>query len=395
MTQIFQLFENFSQSAMFLLSFGSILHELEQNEINSLSSFLSEWEKNSGSTNPYAIDMSEDETRVRVLTVHKAKGLEFPVVIVPVLDKRISGEKNLFWEEGHFYYITKDFARINPDLKRMYLKEIKREFIDELNLLYVALTRARDALFIPVVYQPPSKPPTTDEFKRFKDFSELIANCVLVQERLQSDPVNSHPGTWKNFSFGQFPEKTAVSFPREKESELLPVYSKNLSTSAWQKDFLVFKPSDWLTEEEKMAKDRGEAIHRVLSNIELIKDPAEIGDMVKPLAEMENLSENDTGLLVEFLKKDSVLPFFQGDIEIHNEIEVAGTINGQIEYRRIDRLIVKDDEVFVVDYKTGHQIRDEYFNQVKEYKQILKPLFPDKRLCGYLLFVDSGRVEEI
>jgi len=395
MTQIFQLYENFADSAMFLLSFGSILHELEQEEINSISSFLVEWEKSISSKNPYAIDMSEDETRVRVLTIHKAKGLEFPVVIVPILDKRISGENNLFWEDGDFFHITKDFARINPRLKKMYLREINREFIDELNLLYVAFTRAKDALFIPLVHRPPSKPPTSDDFKRFKDFSELVANCTLVRERLQSEPENKFPETWMDVSFGEFPEKKAISIAKDKGADLLPVYSKTLSTSAWQKDFLVFKPSDFYTEEEQKVMDRGESIHRVLSRIEFIKNRDETINIVKPLAETENLSEDDIALLEKFLKNESVFRFFQGDMVVHNEIEVAGTVNNQIEHRRIDRLIIKGDEVFIIDYKTGNLKKDEYVNQIEEYKKILNPLFPGKQISGYLLFVDAGLVEKV
>ena len=97
-----------------------------------------------------AVTIPENTPGVRVLTMHQSKGLEFPAVIVPVNDSGGRSDDNLHWDREGLFHINGDLAQAHPGLKEKYRKENIRGSIDLLNLLYVAFTRAKEALFVPV-----------------------------------------------------------------------------------------------------------------------------------------------------------------------------------------------------------------------------------------------------
>jgi ATP-dependent helicase/nuclease subunit A len=395
LTLKFQLFENFPASTPFFLSFGSILHELEQKDIKSIAALLTEWEKNIRGKNPYTINVSEDENRVRVLTIHKAKGLEFPVVIVPLKGKKSRWDKNLFWDEGDFYHVSKEYARINPYLKTLYLNEIERGFIDELNLLYVALTRAKDALFVPFIYQQPSRPLSQDSFRKFRSFSEIMANHPWIRDKLNLGTAPEEGDSWKECSLGSWSSRTKEPRQAGLAEKYLAVESKKISTSGWQKEFLVFSSSDLFGIEEKRSIERGEAIHRLLSRIERIPRREAIEAVVKPIAEAEKINDKDCRILIRFLEREDVFCFFHGEIEVFNEKDIAGVINDRIEYRRVDRLVLTGNRVMIIDFKTGSNKTEEHVRQISEYLRILEPLFAGKKTECYLLYPDLDVVERV
>jgi ATP-dependent exoDNAse (exonuclease V) beta subunit len=395
LTMKFRLFENFPDSTLFFLTFGTILHDLEQNDINSITALIAEWEINIRSRNPFTINVSDDKTRVRVMTIHKAKGLEFPIVIIPLRGKPSRGDKNLFWWKGDFYHISKDYARINPELMALYISEIEKGFIDELNLLYVAMTRAKDGLFLPFIHRQSSQPSKQDSFKKFRSFSHVVAAHPLVRDNLKPVPESGTPDDWLKCSWGKWPQKTKESTPDDRGSRPLTVESKKISTSEWQKEFLVFSSPGRIDFDDKKSVDRGEAIHRILSRIELIQNKEQIGRVIEMQADTEDLTEGDCRRLAKFLARDDVFGFFNGEIEAYNEKEIAGYINDRIEYRRVDRLVITLDRVLVIDYKTGSQKTDQHSQQIMDYVHILKPVFLEKKFEGYLLYTDLDMVVKI
>jgi ATP-dependent helicase/nuclease subunit A len=391
----FRLFENFPDSSSFFLTFGSILHDLEQKDINSIAALVAEWEKNIRSKNPFTINVSDDMTRVRVMTIHKAKGLEFPIVIIPLRWKSPGGGNNLFWWRGNFYHISKDYARINSHLGNLYRDEIEKGFIDELNLLYVALTRARDGLFIPFVYRQRRQSSRQDPFRRFSRFAEIMANHPCIRDNLKPAPQSGDSDSWMEYSWGEWPGKGSDSSPSDPMPKPLHIESKRIGTAEWQKEFLVFSAIDRIGIDDVDSMERGNAIHRLLSRIERIQDKNQIDEMIRELSETEDLTESDGRRLGRFLAREDVFAFFNGHFEVFNEREIAGYIGDRIEYRRVDRLLLTPERVLVIDYKTGSQKSDHHSRQVMDYIQILRPIFPEKNLEGYLLYPDLDLLEQV
>ena len=128
------------------------------------------------------VAIPENTPGVNVLTMHQSKGLEFPAVIVPVDQSREATPAAIYWDELKPFYINRHLALIQDKLKEILCREGIKGTIDLLNLLYVAFTRAQEALFIPVAVKNAVPPPMAGE----KD--GLVRRIVKA-----SDVVCRHP----------------------------------------------------------------------------------------------------------------------------------------------------------------------------------------------------------
>ena len=185
-TQVFAIYENFSDDTPFFLALGDALHRAERDGGNSIAGFLRLWEKMAEDERTPSVTIPENTPGVRVLTMHQSKGLEFPAVIVPVNDSGGRGDDSLHWDREGLFYINADLALAHPGLKERYENENNRSSIDLLNLLYVAFTRAGEALFVPVAVAREIKPPETATAARGGD--GLVRKIYRA-----SDVVGRHP----------------------------------------------------------------------------------------------------------------------------------------------------------------------------------------------------------
>ena len=84
--------------------------------------------------------------------------------------------------------------------------------------------------------------------------------------------------------------------------------------------------------------------------------------------------------------------FYLGNAEVFQEKEVVNSLG---ETKRLDRLIIRDKEVWIVDYKTREEEELDYAKQVNEYKSIIRELYPSHEVKGYLLYLEELKVEEV
>ena len=107
--------------------------------------------------------------------------------------------------------------------------------------------------------------------------------------------------------------------------------------------------------------------------------------------------ENGDKFLINHIKQNKeLLPFFSKKSK--TEVPVAGYINGTFVSRRIDRLIIKDEEIQFIDYKTDtnkDKFKDKYIKQLKEYNLLLKDIYKDKKISGYILWLTDFTLEKV
>ena len=384
-TRVFRIFENFPDDTPFFLTLGDTLHQAERDGGSSIAGFNLLWKKMTEDQETPSVTIPENAPGVRVLTMHQSKGLEFPAVIVPVNDGAGRTDGPLHWVPEGLFSIDAAAAASSPELKKIYEKENIRATVDALNLLYVAFTRAREALFVPVAAAKPPKRAEADDgapIKRISRASDIVGGHPLLDWKGESPP--------KPFTRGELAGKKteAISAPRPPS-----IPSKKVLTRSWQSRYLVFRRSEKRGERE--GADRGERIHDLLSRLGETGGKAETAAGVRVLAESFGLDENDVQTVAAFLGRDDVIGLLGRGRVFHVEKEIVVSRGGRPEFLRLDRLQVGPEEVLVLDYKTGREKKDSYRDQMREYLDAIGPLFPGQRRRAFLLYIDRGEVEEV
>ena len=387
----FRLLEGHAEETPFLLSFGDLLQKYEEAGITSLGAFFERWksqEEEEGKEGRVVLPEGFDS--IRLMTVHKAKGLEFPVVFLPLWPEKTRRGENLHFDEKEALCrsFSSDAAEISPTLGRVKRRETVLEYIDELNLLYVAFTRPRDVLWVTVLAKaPPKKEPEEDS--PFSDYPTLLRRHPLLGRAFLEENLF-------RYALGEWPERPGEPEQRARsgEDETRGFSSKNLSTYRWHKDLLVYRPGRWQGREERVVTERGNRLHKVLEGVETFRGREDLTRLLEKECWRLGLEREEKARLEEFLLREDVSRYFSPGWEVFREREVVLKRKDQESYLRIDRLLCGEREFVVVDYKTGEH-HPENVQQVKEYLEALEPLLPGKPGRGVLLYLDRGEVVEV
>jgi len=387
MCQVFRVYEHFPEDTPFFMALGDALHGAELQEGNSIAGFLSRWGKMVEERETPSVAIPENSPGVRVLTMHQSKGLEFSAVIVPLDEGAEKKPGSLYWEGGNPYHITNEIAQVQDKLKAILCRENIKGTIDLLNLLYVAFTRARDALFVPVaVAKIPEAPAAARNgvVRRIAKATDIVCRHPLPA---WADRPAGHP--FRRGELGSKPGKPT----EEKRPAAIP--SKKVLTRSWQSEYLVFRKSDRPKRRDRTGAERGERVHDLLSRLGAVAGPAQLEARVRELAASAGWPAGDTEAVASFLRRDEVFRLLARGGEVHLEKEAVDHSGAEPLFRRLDRLQVSPGEVLVIDFKTGIEKSEEYNSQMREYLGAVQPLFPGRRCSGFLLYIDRGEVEEV
>jgi ATP-dependent exoDNAse (exonuclease V) beta subunit len=396
-TQVFNVYENFRNDTPFILALGDALHRAERDGGSSIAGFLRLWQKMVEDEQTPTVTIPVHARGVRVLTMHQSKGLEFPAVIVPLDDSGGRGDDNLYWDREGLFYINGDLALAHPDLKKRYEKENCRASMDLLNLLYVAFTRAGEALFIPVAVGKGIKPPQMAArarggeglVKKISRASDVVGRHPLLHWFDEDSPGPYCSGKLENHREGKREKE------RSTDQRPVAITSKKVLTRSWQSRYLVFKKADAKQRRDRQGAKRGELVHDLLSRLGEVRAPGPLAARVRELAENAGWPRSAAEAVVAYVCRDDVCTLLGRGQEVHQEKEVVDNSGALPEFRRLDRLQVDADEVMVIDFKTGPEKSEDYKTQMREYLGAVAPLFPGRQCRGFLLYIDRGEIEEI
>jgi len=148
---------------------------------------------------------------------------------------------------------------------------------------------------------------------------------------------------------------------------------------------------------------RGELIHAILEKVDFLEENIEeqlekiISDQAFRKYQPEEKEEARKSLL-EFLKRPEVAAFFsrRPGREVKTEAEM---VNRHGELYRTDRLLIEQDVISIIDFKTGQYsdeaIKKSHAEQIKNYKAMLEEIYPGRKVSGWLFYIDSGEREEV
>ena len=380
----------------YLQAFVDQISMFERNNASELTSFLNWWSDNG---ERFTIPVSDSIDAINVLTIHKSKGLEFTHVFVPFFNWSVHPHSSpemapLLWCEPDvepFNEMELVPVRFKSDVGksffyREYFAEKFNTYIDNLNLMYVVFTRAKAGLYIWASFS--GKLSTVgDLLKLAVEKQAVLGNCGLkAEESVQ-------------FEGAYNPEEMLVEIgeylvvpQKEKDEERM----KDVRLSAFEfADFRKFlnirkNGEDFFSRESKRQSgiNKGKLIHEILSLIEKSSDLAKAVKRIETdgkigSGEAESLISELTELLVD----REVKSWFDGTYRVVNERNILTGANG---IKRPDRIMIGDDRVVVVDYKSGDVESDKYKYQLRSYiRELVNCGY--KNVSGYIWYTKMNK----
>ncbi len=319
---------------------------------------------------------------VKIGTIHKSKGLQFPVVILADADWPQKNTKRNFWVDINKPWL-KDFTVgvlpvskdvLQTEFAYLYEEEEALSFLDMTNLVYVATTRAEDMLYI-----------LGTEVKREPVRNNSVTALLigfLKQQQL-----------WDGFRPYVFGDAQTQKLPGAKVAEKREVYKieNALVETATHAQPLIRKTAELLWDENTGQKlQRGRLMHEIMRKINYVYDLN--GTLNKFYTEglLDMASRNQLQNDIDTLMRDSRLAaYYMPPYKVVNE---RGIIN-QDKLRVPDRVVYDGLHAVVIDYKTGEE-NDDYRYQLNAYGRALGN-FGFKEVKKLVVYLDSGNVVEV
>ncbi|RIH67204.1 Dna2/Cas4 domain-containing protein [Mariniphaga sediminis] len=389
---LFGLF-NLESELPFLQTLIDQAAELKTSLSNDLSNLLFWWNEKGYKT---SVNVNEEVDSVRLLTVHKAKGLEFEAVLIPFFNWDTSWTGNLaplLWcrtETEPFNRFPLLPVRAGSKLtgtifREDYFEEKANSFTDSLNLVYVAFTRAKSALFVHCKKTPEKKKGSSG--KPLKSINSLLEYSL---EQMTSGEQFSHCLNEDNtvFRFGELPE-----FGLEKSTQETGWIKKYRHNDFSERIQLRLNSEDFLAsgEHSRSVKNTGKLVHEILAEVKTADD---IEPACNKAFREGRITETERNTILEkletSLKNPEIRRWFDSRFNVLNERNLL--LPGKL--LRPDRMMVSGKHAIVVDYKWGDKMPEKYHSQVKRYAETLKKC-GFEMVEGYLWYINQDEVEKV
>lgn len=363
----------------YLQAFLNVAADYSAKNSLDIASFLEWWAFNQ---EDFFLEVPETKPAVRIMTIHKAKGLEFPVVVIPYanwghnLDKRLwlaadpplptSPPLNLPMPVNTHKLLQETYFQAD------YRQELEKVLIDNINLLYVAFTRAREGLYVIARHRGEAEP-----YKNYRLLQELAVPFMTE--------VPGKPGLWtfgQGAPVGERPVKSARVTYREAGHLVSFRWYEKISIRRNSREFWKFDASN-RTERRSL----GILVHRILS---AIASPADVDKAIDralfagelALADQEALRQR----LAEIFTDKTVQGWFSPGRQVFTEAPIM-TDDGIL---RPDRVLVDGDKAVIIEFKTGAK-QPAHLRQMQAYRQAVSSM-GFSRVEGFLFYLDNREI---
>jgi len=355
-------FINLKQNNAYIQYFLDLVLERDIKNQAGITDFLSYWDKNG---HKFSIPSPEGKNAVRILTIHKSKGLEFPVVIFPFAEEDYSRRpKDKLWLDSEENISELPRVLIDnssavegfgEEASLVYQQKKQEDLLDNVNVLYVALTRAEEQLYIISSMNLSAK----GELPK----NNMALFFINYLQQFSDFDIQKH-----EYEIGS-PERISQESGFIEEAKKIPFVKdvldpKNIKIA--QRESLM-----WGTHQQK-AIEYGNIVHEILSYVRTASD---VGLALTKAIEngliVESQQEEVFKTLLLILNHPELADYFAEDNNVMNEQTIIRKEGTPV---KPDRMVMtKDNKVYLLDYKTGLH-NQKYQQQLESYEQAIEKM---------------------
>ncbi len=377
---------------VFCMHFLQLIKNYQREHNNNEVMFI-EWFLNNGVKQ--SLKITDEKNGVHISTIHKSKGLEYDAVIVPFINWTRNQNDYLWFKKPDIcnsnipaFLLKTSGDLANSQFADEYYMEKTKKYVDDLNLLYVALTRAKKVLIANIENQ---------------NIGKEIQKCVTNNFNIDGlGAIDTYKSINSNENFDIYEIGTLVN----NTTYASDVSIENFQWAAKENVGIEIKikKNYSLSSNEKIA--HGVLMHDILRVIDDVDNWEKKADKIlkkhhKTSEEIEKIKEN---IKTIFEINPEVKNWFTNAQEIISERDLSiyklesdkDKLESDKERKmyRPDKIFIYPDKVIVVDFKTGEKDLNEYKYQVRNYIEILRQIF-DKDIEGFLLNIDNNELLKV
>jgi len=368
------LLKNSGEGNAYIQYFLDIVLERDVRNQAGIADFLIFWDKNA---EKFSIPSPEGNNAVRIMTIHKSKGLEFPVVIMPFAEEDYNRKpKDKLWLDTEEMDLELPKVLIDnssavenygEQAKSVYSQKKQEELLDNINVLYVALTRAEEQLYV-ISNMNLSKKGEVPKNNMCAYFVNYLINKGVFDENILE------------YEFGNKTKISAethiVDFSKSIEYLAQTLDPKNIKIA--QREALM-----WGTHQQESI-EYGNVVHEILSFVKTKKDVELAVDKAIENG-IINLTQKELVLktIKNIVSHQELDVFFEDGNKVFNEQTIIQKEGKMI---KPDRMVVKNsNEIYLLDYKTGTQ-NPKYRVQLENYQAAIEKIGykVKKKLLAYI-----------
>lgn len=338
----------------YLLAFRDLTNKASKQGEKGISSFLSWWEEEGHNKN---LPSPETANAIQVMTIHKSKGLAFRAVFIPFCDWPLGGRPNsTFWvpmDETPYADLQSIPLQFTSQLKgssvtKYYLEELLMNYMDALNSLYVATTRAKDYIYISF---PGKKKPSLSHV------GDAVFNAY-AEDFENSDEIQIGSFSAKGDGIENFDALNLSAYPTT--TRLEEVYEETES-----------RPQKYIDNITKSGK-KGSNLHAILAEVNNLEEVAGVIDrLVLEGLILEDEKADYAQQVADVLSHPELSVLLSQNADQINEKSIIG-IDGKT--YRPDKLVLNGKQVSIIDYKFTAEESQIHVAQITNYKNLIEAM---------------------
>lgn len=409
--------DTLSRENVYVCAFQDMVIDFCSHADADIHSFIKWWDA-TGSSSKLSTPASLDA--IKVMTIHKSKGLEFPCVHIPFCGLPHNRQSDIAWfgtrnaegsliddfvRDGFYKDCVPPFVPLSVGkalegtmFDSRYKEIVSEKYVDRLNLLYVACTRAVNELMF--YYTPVKKIkteqldgtslPTTD-FLLANAFSVADAAFCSNNEPLSGllAPLKNHVDSCDLFEFGEAVDHKAEE--RKEPMVEMPAYYSYDNEGIWE----MSRIED--LEDMERPRRRGIVLHSIMSGV---RNRSDVERAVRRRAARGFIDDDEIdgyiAELSEALSDERVDEWFEGYRRLLRESTIAVPTGDGVRNYRPDRVVwTSQGTIDVIDYKFGEEEPSGYIRQVKGYMRLISKIYPDVEVRGFLWYPLQKRITRV